>query len=113
MKVIANSKANQTPHLTPGQVYIVVGLDQEAYRVLNDNEEPILYEKSMFELDEDDSNLPSSWIREDFGDGEYFINPPELSARGFYEDFFDGIPSANAMFKDYLSKNGIRLTGGG
>ncbi len=102
MRVRANLRANQTQHLTSGTVYTVIGLDHDSFRVLNDNGEPIIYAKEMFDVI--DSDVPSDWVWERYTDDEYYANPPELSVRGFYEDLFDRNPKAQAIFEKYLQR---------
>ena len=94
--------AEQTPHLTAGQEYLVVALDHESFRVLNDNKEPILYPKEMFDIV--DSDLPENWVWVRFADDEYYADPPELASPGFYEDWFDSASSAREIFENYLKK---------
>lgn len=103
MKITANELANKTPHLTPGQEYVLVGLDQDSYRVINDNEEPVLYERAMFLEQNFENRTPSEWVKHDYEDGEYTINPFELSVVGFYEDWFDGQPQAKEVLARFLS----------
>ena len=61
--------------LTPGATYHVVGVDTESFRVVDDNGEPLLYSKDLFDIV--DSSLPSDWVVEktedEFGENtEYF-----------------------------------------
>jgi hypothetical protein len=106
MKIAAKSIAHDQlfsesvhPGITVGNVYIVVGIDDTNFRIISDFGEPVLYEKEIFDVV--DSTIPPQWIRRDYGDGEYFIDPPELSRRGFYEDYFDGVPDAVEIFEVY------------
>ena len=46
-------------------------------------------------------------MRTDYEDGEYYIDPPELSAQYFYEDYFDHDPAAVEAYDKYLKENGI------
>jgi hypothetical protein len=83
--------------LTPGKTYTVFEIDEECYRVLNDRDEPILYPKALFDIV--DASIPDGWIKQTFEDGVYFVGPPELSAVGFYEAYFDGKPGALGKFE--------------
>lgn len=67
--------------------------------------EPVLYEKKIFEPV--DNKIPDHWIREEFEDGEYYIDPPEFSDAGFFEDYFDGRKSAINVYERYLKLNGL------
>lgn len=90
-------------HLTPGRVYTVVGIEAEYYRVISDNLEPILYAKELFEII--DPSYPSEWIRREFDDGEYYIEPLEFSGVGFFEDYFEGDEKAKDIYSSYLKSN--------
>lgn len=91
--------------LTADKEYLVIGIEGDSYRVLDDNEEPTLHDKKLFEIV--DPSLPSEWIKTTF-DEENYIEPPETSAPGFYEDYFDGVPYAIDIFKELLVKLGIQ-----
>lgn len=93
------------PHLSPNTEYVVIGIDNENYRVVNDSLEPVLYPKTIFDVLDD--SIPTDWVRTDFEDGEYFIDPPQFSEIGFFEDYFDGIESALSTYNSYLKNNGI------
>ena len=84
-------------HLTPHEEYMVVGIDHESFRVINDADEPILYPKALFEVVS--AHVPADWIRREFGDGEYYWDPPECSLPGFYEDWFDADATAREVFQ--------------
>lgn len=114
MKVIANKDVNdlsdeESRHtrLTPEKIYLVIGIDDESYRIVDDCFEPTLYRKELFDVLE--TGYPESWIKTEYEDGEYYIEPPELSGIGFYEDYFDGVESAVLAYKNYLKGNGIKI----
>lgn len=98
-------KANPK-NLTPGVSYVVIGLDWESFRIINDLLEPVLYSKELFEIDE--PTIPSDWVEQTFDDGEYYIDPPEFSEAGFYENYFDGQSQAAKIYERYLILNGLR-----
>ena len=102
MIVRANAQANQSRHITPGRDYIVISLNHGSYRVIDDDGVPALYSKSMFETV--DSSIPDDWVWERYTEDEYYAHPPELSSKGFFEDWFDGKPTARQMLKDYLER---------
>jgi len=93
------------PNLSSNKIYFVVGLDDQNYRLIDDINEPILYRKELFEVI--DESIPSNWVRVDYDDGEYYIDPPELSVTGFYEDYFDGNAVAIKKFNRYMKLNGL------
>ena len=108
MIVQARGLANQALHLTPNKKYLVVGLDHDSFRVINDNQEPVIYDKNMFDVIE--SSLPTDWVWERFAKDEYYANPPEMSAPGFYEDWFDRMPASQLAFSKYLMRCGCTPT---
>lgn len=109
MKVEAHKDVNDLPdeesrnmHLTPEMIYSVIGVDDECYRIIDDRFEPTLYRKELFDVL--DPKYPEDWVRTEYADGEYHIDPPELSGIGFYEDYFDRVESAVLAYKRYLQK---------
>jgi hypothetical protein len=88
-------------HLIPNKTYKVIGIDDEYYRIVNEIGEPILYPKYLFEVV--DPAVPETWIRQEYGPDEYYIDPPELCRAGFYEDYFDGKPEAKVVFEQFLA----------
>ena len=82
--------------LSPCREYCVVGYDETRYRVVNDRGEPVLYPTYLFHVT--DSRQPSEWVREEFPDGSFYVDPPECSRPGFYEAWHDGDPETRAIF---------------
>ena len=82
--------------LTPGQPYVVIGIEANDLRLLNDAGRPYLYSSRLFKLI--DSREPSDWVTEFGEDGERYAYPPPLNKPGFFEDFFDGKPKAIRTF---------------
>lgn len=73
--------------LTFGQPYVVIGIEADELRILNDPGRPFLYPPRLFSLV--DSAEPADWITEIGEDGERYSYPPLLNKPGFFEDFFD------------------------
>ena len=92
-------------NIKPNATYDVIGIDYDCFRIVNEVREPILYPKFLFEVI--DSSIPDSWTRVQISPDEYYINPQELSEPGFYEDLFDGVPEAKAVFEKFLTSAGI------
>lgn len=88
--------------LADGTVYLVVGFDDENYRVVNDAGEPCLYPKEWFSIAE--KSIPNDWRKTTYPDGEYHVGPEELNEPGFYEDYFDGRPAARERFERVLRR---------
>lgn len=82
--------------LTPRGHYVVIGIEADDFRILNDHGQPYLYPHSLFKVI--DSREPDDWITEMGEDGERYAYPPQLNAPGFFEDFFDAKIDAVASF---------------
>ena len=82
--------------LTFGQPYVVIGIEADELRILNDAGRPFLYRPSLFSLV--DPREPTDWVTEFGGDGERYSYPPPLNKSGFFEDFFDQKAKAVATF---------------
>jgi len=96
MIVKLQMKYEDYPDLTPGQPYIVIGIEADDFRILNDQGRPCLYPPRLFKIV--DPSEPSDWISETGEDGERYAYPPSLNDNGFFEDFFDGDREAVAVF---------------
>ncbi len=84
------------PDLTFGQPYVVIGIEADDLRILNDAGRPFLYRRTLFSLV--DAQEPVDWVTEFGDDGERYSYPPPLSKVGFFEDFFDQKTKAVATF---------------
>ena len=73
--------------LTFGQRYVVIGIEADELRLLNNAGSPFLYPRSLFVLM--DAREPVDWVSEVGDDGERYAYPSPLNAPGFFEDFFD------------------------
>lgn len=82
--------------LTLDSHYVVIGIEADDYRILNDQGQPYLYPNSLFEIV--DAREPDDWITEIGDDGERYAYPPQLNAPGFFEDFFDANLDAVSSF---------------
>ncbi len=86
----------QYPDLTTGQFYVVIGIEADDLRILNDQGRPFLYPPELFEVI--DPNEPTDWINEIGESGERYAYPPALNVVGFFEDFFDDQRQAVTTF---------------
>ncbi len=84
------------PDLTPGQPYVVLGIESDDLRILNDQGRPYLYAREIFTVV--DAREPEDWVNERGEDNERYAYPPPLNPLGFFEDYFDGKPEAVATF---------------
>ena len=96
MIVKLRRKNARYPDVTPQQPYVVIGIEADDYRILNDSGRPYLYPARLFEVV--DSKEPGDWVTEFGEDGERYAYPLPLSGPGFFEDFFDQKSKAVAAF---------------
>ena len=82
--------------LTFGQPYVVIGIEADEFRILNDAGRPFLYPPDLFTLV--DPREPSDWVTEFGDDEERYSYPPPMNRSGFFEDFFDEKAKAVATF---------------
>jgi hypothetical protein len=81
--------------LTPGTQHFVLGLDWLSYRVVDDDGEPALYLKFLFDVI--DAAIPPGWAFHEYDEGEYYFAPIVTSRPGFYEHFFGSNPDRPAQ----------------
>lgn len=96
MIVRLRRKNPRYPDLTPGQSYVVIGIEADELRILNDAGRPYLYSPKLFQVL--DPHEPGDWVTEFGDDGERYAYPAVLSNPGFFEDFFDDKPKAVGTF---------------
>jgi hypothetical protein len=84
------------PDLTPSQSYVVLGIEADDFRIVNDQGRPYLYPSRLFEII--NHREPADWVTEYGDDGERYAYPPSLNTCGFFEDFFDAKKDAVATF---------------
>lgn len=82
--------------LTPGQPYVVIGIEADDFRILNDQGRPHLYPPEFFEIV--DPREPEDWVTEFGEDHERYSYPVSLNTAGFFEDFFEAEKEAVATF---------------
>ncbi len=82
--------------LTKGQVYVVIGIEADDYRILNDRNDPCLYDPTCFEVV--DAAKPEFWQCKVGAEGEQYCYPQEFCQPGFFEDYHDGVSEAVAQF---------------
>jgi hypothetical protein len=96
MIVELRASDSRYPDLTPGQPYMVLGIEADDLRILNDQGKPYLYPPEIFNVV--DAREPEDWVSEVGEDNERYAYPPLLNDSGFFEDYFDGKPEAVATF---------------
>jgi len=103
MIVKLRRKNSRYADLNHRQNYVVIGIEADDFRLLNDQGRPYLYPSRIFEVV--DFHKPESWVTTVGDDGERYAYPPPLNARGFFEDFFDGATTAVAAFWRVVNQN--------
>jgi hypothetical protein len=93
---------NSYRDLTADNVYRVIGIEADEYRLINDFGGPYLYPPDLFIVVE--SEEPADWVTEYGDEGERYAYPPELDQPGFFEDYFDDDPTAVLTFRRYQDK---------
>lgn len=96
MIVKLRRKNSRYPDLTPQQNYVVIGIEADALRLLNDHGHPYLYPARLFEIV--DVKEPADWITEYGEDNERYAYPAPLNEAGFFEDYFDEKKKAVVTF---------------
>ena len=96
MIVKLRRKSSRYPDLTPQQPYVVIGIEADDYRILNDAGRPYLYPCGLFKVM--DPREPGDWVSEFGEDGERYAYPFPLNNPGFFEDFFDDESKAVRTF---------------
>ncbi len=66
MVVQLRREAPDYPDLTPHQDYVVIGIEADDFRILNDQGRPYLYPADLFEVV--DPREPADWVVE-YGEG--------------------------------------------
>jgi hypothetical protein len=89
--------------LTPGNVYRVIGIEADDYRLMNDEGLPYLYSAGEFLVV--DPSEPAEWHTQYGDEGERYSYPPELGKPGFFEDYFDGKSECVAALRRYLAEH--------
>ena len=96
MIVKLRRKNPRYPDLSPHQQYVVIGIEADDLRLLNDEGRPYLYPARLFDLV--DPREPADWVTEFGEEGERYAYPPPLNNTGFFEDFFDTKKKTVATF---------------
>jgi hypothetical protein len=107
MIVKLKKKNSRYRDLTFGQRYVVIGIEADDFRILNDAGRPFLYPPELFTVV--DTDEPKDWVTEFGEDRERYSYPPSLNKPGFFEDFFDEKRKAVVTFWRVVNQ---RLAGG-
>ena len=91
---------NNTNNLTLNREYLVLGIEANYFRLINDEGKPYLYNPDLFVISE--SQYPTFWKCNEGEDNEKYCYPNEWCEPGFFEDYFDNIESAVKIFNQIL-----------
>ena len=100
MKVKLKTNAAKVPALTPGNIYRVIGIEADDFRIMNDHGEPCLYAPRIFQVIDDSPGVDWEW--KVGTEGERYAYAAVLAAPGFFEDYFDGKRRARMVLQAYL-----------
>jgi hypothetical protein len=103
MIVKLQRKNSRYSDLTPNRQYVVIGIEANDFRILNDQGRPYSYPSRLFRVV--DPHEPEDWITEFGDDDERYAYPPPLNSSGFFEDFFDDKKKAVATFWQVVNQN--------
>jgi hypothetical protein len=94
--IVKLKKNHRYRDLTDGQPYVVIGIEGDDLRILNDAGRPFLYRPNLFSMVDPQETV--DWVTEFGDDGERYSYPPPLNKSGFFEDFFDEKAKAVSTF---------------
>lgn len=93
--------------VTPGEIYEVIGIEANAYRIIDDRNDPVLFDPELFEVV--DGVRPDDWV-EAWYDGEEYAYPAPFNEPGFWEDYHEHEPMARLAFSRFLNRR-LRSSG--
>jgi len=70
------------PDLSPGLSYVMIGIEADHFRILNDQGRPFLYPSRLFKVV--DRHKPDDWVVERGDEGERYAYPPPLNVVEFF-----------------------------
>ncbi len=86
--------------MTIGKTYLVIGIETDNFRIIDDSDIPFLYDNNQFEII--DPEEPKFWVVQCGEDQEKYADPESWNHPGFFEDFHDGISSVvKQLWADY------------
>ncbi len=97
--------------LTLGKQYTVLGIEADNFRLLDDTDKPYLFPHDCFEVVE--AAEPTFWVCRVGEDGERYCYPGEWNEPGFFEDYFDHISAAHALFWQVYESHYLTVVGEG
>lgn len=89
--------------LSANRQYLVLGISADAFRLLDDEDDPVLHEPDLFDVI--DGTEPNDWVFEYGEDGERYEHAAELP-RYAWEDYHDRVEEAVQAVQAYLRRVG-------
>jgi hypothetical protein len=80
----------------------VLGIEADFFRILSDENEPLLFNPRMFTIL--NNKIPFFWVVNSGEDGEKYCYPSDWNAPGFFEDVLDKNKHAVKIFSSILNK---------
>jgi hypothetical protein len=87
--------------LTVGRIYEVLGIECNLYRLLDDCDEPILFEPECFKVI--DPAEPPHWLSS-IEDGDRYAYPPKWGEPGFFQHWHERVIEVRQEFRRDLVK---------
>ena len=100
--IVKLNKNKAYQNINPNNIYFVIGIEADYYRILNDLGEPYLYPPNIFKII--DKTEPEDWDTEYGEDGERYSYPIILNQVGFFEDYFDGKENSISIFWNIINQ---------
>jgi len=86
--------------LTPNNVYRVIAIEGDHFRLMSHEGLPYCYPKFLFTMMDD--KWPDDWIIKIDNVDEQYVYPKSLAEKGFFERYFDGNPDAILLLRKRL-----------
>ncbi|MGC4043038.1 MAG: hypothetical protein QM758_04475 [Armatimonas sp.] len=105
VKVRICPQAEQHQDITPGNLYRVIEMVPDHFRIMSDDGLPYLYPKELFDVVSD--TMPEDWVVEEkIIDGERCVSagPAVFQTPGFFERVFDRDPKAWGTLRVRLAR---------
>lgn len=100
---LKNSLSNVPRNLSRYKHYLVLGISANDFRVLNDRDDPVLYEPELFAIIDDTE--PDDWDSQYGEGGERYAYPRDLP-KYVWEEYHDDVPEAVNIINGYLKRVG-------
>ena len=102
--MVVRLRSDMEPRRIPASLsldreYLVLGIEADDYRLLNDEEDPVLFAAELF--DTVDANRPTCWETTFGNDGEEYAYPRSWPTF-LWEDYHDRDPDARRLADGFL-----------